>query len=209
VGELFATIAEFAARATPVEVLVMAAIASLIAVLVSLTVDYVQLWKSRAKLEADLLLATVDKDSTNWEDAALELERKTEDPGLAARSTAMTHLHMLEQAANAWRKASKWADALRVTRQLLSECCHVIIKPSINQDDFRATADLIARVLEKYPDLSKAANEHVDNAIAFLNERDAILSVLPHSMLMKDLRDRIVAARTAIEEKKDGTPKAG
>jgi hypothetical protein len=28
-------------------------------------------------------------------------------------------------------------------------------------------------------------------------------------MLMKDLRDRLVAARTAIEEKKDGTPKVG
>jgi hypothetical protein len=204
VGDPFAAIVGIWASTTPIELLAIGVIVALIATLISLGYDYLLLWKSRAKLESELLLATVDKDSTNWEDAALELERKTEDPALAARSTAMTHLHMLEQAASAWRRASKWTDALRVTRQLLSECCHAIIKPSINQDDFRATADVIERVLDKYPDLSKAANEHVDNAVAFLAERDAVLSVLPNSMLIKDLRDHLAAARAAIEEKRNG-----
>jgi hypothetical protein len=181
VGDFIATITAFAKDAASNEALLIATIAGLFAALVSLGYDHWRLRKRHAKVEAELFENTVGKESTNWTNAALNLERQAKDPGMVARSSVMTHLHMLDEAANAWLKGSQWHEALRVTQELLRECCHAIIRPSINQDDFRATSDLIKRGLEKYPDLSKA--------------------VLAGSALIRDMRDQIEDARTAIEDR--------
>lgn len=180
----------------------IAAIAALIAALISLGIDHVRLRKRHAKIEAELFESTVGKESTNWTNTALNLERKARDPGVVARSSAMTHLHMLDEAANAWLKGSQWPEALRVTQELLRECCHAITKPSINEDDFRATSDLIKRALERYPDLSKAANEAVENARHFLIGCDAMLALLASSALIQDLREHAGDACEAIERKR-------
>jgi Tfp pilus assembly protein PilE len=208
VNGLTGTIAEVAARTTTVELWVFAAIAGLLVTLASLAYDHARLRRRHAKIEAELFENTVGKESTNWTNTALNLERKAKDPGIVARSTVMTHLHMLDEAANAWLKGSQWPDALRVTQELLRECCHAIIKPSINEDDFRATSDLIKRALERYPDLSKAANEAVENATDFLTARDATLSVLNGSALIQDLRYRLDEARAALEQKADRRARA-
>jgi hypothetical protein len=169
--------------------------------LATLAFNHWRLRKRHALVEAELFENTVGKESTNWTNAALNLERQAKDPGIVARSSVMTHLHMLDEAANAWLKGSQWGEALRVTQELLRECCHAIIRPSINQDDFRATSDLIKRGLEKYPDLSKAANEARENALDFLTARDATLSVLGGSALIQDLRDRLDDVRIALANK--------
>jgi hypothetical protein len=200
VGGVIATINEFAAQTTPAELWVAAAIAGLLVALISLAVDHLRLRKRHAKVEAELFENTVGKESTNWTNTALNLERKAKDPGVVARSTAMTHLHMLDEAAHAWLKGSQWPDALRVTQELLRECCHAIIRPSINEHDFRAASDLIKRALEKYADLSKAANEAVENATDFLKACDATLSVLQSSALIQDLRFQIGEVHDEIEK---------
>jgi hypothetical protein len=197
VGEIIAIISTFASN----ETLLIATVAGLLAALVSLGFDHWRLRKRHAQVEAELFENTVGKESTNWTNAALNLERQAKDPGMVARSSVMTHLHMLDEAANAWLKGSQWGEALRVNQELLRECCHAIIRPSINQDDFRATSDLIKRGIEKYPDLSRAANEAPDNALDFLTARDATLSVLAGSALIADLRDQIEDVRTAIERR--------
>ena len=197
-GDIIAAITAFATEAASNKALLLATIAALIAALVALSIGHLRLRKRHAQVEAELFENTVGKESTNWTNAALNLERQAKDPGMVARSSVMTHLHMLDEAANAWLKGSQWGEALRVTQELLRECCHAIIRPSINQDDFRATSDLIKRGLEKYPDLSKAANEAPDNALDFLTARDATLSVLAGSALIRDLRDQIEDARGAI-----------
>ncbi len=160
-GDIAAAVSTFAANATQAELLLLTAVAALVVALISLGAGHWRLRKRHALVEAELFENTVGKESTNWTNAALNLERQAKDPGTVARSSVMTHLHMLDEAANAWLKGSQWHEALRVTQELLRECCHAIIRPSINQDDFRATSDLIKRGLEKYPDLSKAANEGV------------------------------------------------
>lgn len=200
-GDIIAAITAFAKDAASNETLLIATCAGLFAALVSLGYDHWRLRKRHAQVEAELFENTVGKESTNWTNAALNLERQAKDPGMVARSSVMTHLHMLDEAANAWLKGSQWHEALRVTQELLRECCHAIIRPSINQDDFRATSDLIKRGLEKYPDLSKAANEAPENALDFLTARDATLSVLAGSALIRDMRDQIEDARTAIEDR--------
>ncbi|MFM9864373.1 MAG: hypothetical protein ACKVRO_12270 [Micropepsaceae bacterium] len=200
-GDFIAAITAFAKDAASNETLLIATCAGLFAALVSLGYDHWRLRKRHAQVEAELFENTVGKESTNWTNAALNLERQAKDPGMVARSSVMTHLHMLDEAANAWLKGSQWHEALRVTQELLRECCHAIIRPSINQDDFRATSDLIKRGLEKYPDLSKAANEAPENALDFLTARDATLSVLAGSALIRDMRDQIEDARTAIEDR--------
>ena len=200
-GEIIAAIMAFAKDAASNETLLIATCAGLFAALVSLGYDHWRLRKRHAQVEAELFENTVGKESTNWTNAALNLERQAKDPGMVARSSVMTHLHMLDEAANAWLKGSQWGEALRVNQELLRECCHAIIRPSINQDDFRATSDLIKRGLEKYPDLSKAANEAPENALDFLTARDATLSVLAGSALIRDMRDQIEDARTAIEDR--------
>ncbi len=200
-GDIVGAVSKFAATATSGELLLLTAVAALIVALVSLGFGHWRLRQRHALVEAELFENTVGKESTNWTNAALNLERQAKDPGIVARSSVMTHLHMLDEAANAWLKGSQWHEALRVTQELLRECCHAIIRPSINQDDFRATSDLIKRGLEKYPDLSKAANEGVDNALDFLTARDATLSVLNGSALIQDLRDQLEEVRTALASK--------
>lgn len=200
-GDIVGAVSKFAANATSAELLLLSAVAALIVALVSLGFGHWRLRKRHALVEAELFENTVGKESTNWTNAALNLERQAKDPGIVARSSVMTHLHMLDEAANAWLKGSQWHEALRVTQELLRECCHAIIRPSINQDDFRATSDLIKRGLEKYPDLSKAANEGVDNALDFLTARDAMLSVLSGSALIQDLRDQLEEVRAALASK--------
>lgn len=200
-GDIVGAVSKFAANATSAELLLLSAVAALIVALVSLGFGHWRLRKRHALVEAELFENTVGKESTNWTNAALNLERQAKDPGIVARSSVMTHLHMLDEAANAWLKGSQWHEALRVTQELLRECCHAIIRPSINQDDFRATSDLIKRGLEKYPDLSKAANEGVDNALDFLTARDATLSVLSGSALIQDLRDQLEEVRAALASK--------
>lgn len=200
-GDITAAVSTFVANATQAELLLLTAVAALVVALISLGAGHWRLRKRHALVEAELFENTVGKESTNWTNAALNLERQAKDPGTVARSSVMTHLHMLDEAANAWLKGSQWHEALRVTQELLRECCHAIIRPSINQDDFRATSDLIKRGLEKYPDLSKAANEGVDNALDFLTARDATLSVLSGSALIQDLRDQLEDVRTALASK--------
>lgn len=207
-GDVIAAISKFAANATAAELLLLAAVGTLVLALAGLSFNHWRLRKRHALVEAELFENTVGKESTNWTNAALNLERQAKDPGIVARSSVMTHLHMLDEAANAWLKGSQWGEALRVTQELLRECCHAIIRPSINQDDFRATSDLIKRGLEKYPDLSKAANEARDNALDFLTARDATLSVLGGSALIQDLRDQLHDVRTALANKPGGRYRA-
>lgn len=207
-GDVIAAISKFAANATAAELLLLAAVGTLVLALAGLGFNHWRLRKRHALVEAELFENTVGKESTNWTNAALNLERQAKDPGIVARSSVMTHLHMLDEAANAWLKGSQWGEALRVTQELLRECCHAIIRPSINQDDFRATSDLIKRGLEKYPDLSKAANEARDNALDFLTARDATLSVLGGSALIQDLRDQLHDVRTTLANKVGGRYRA-
>ena len=204
---LLATIAEFAAQTSPFEVLVATAGALLLIALLSLAVAHLRLRKRYVQAEAELFERTVGKQSTNWASTALNLERKAKDPGLVAQSSAMTHLHMLDEAANAWLKGSQWQEALRVTQEFLRECCHTIGRPSIHEDDFRAAADLIERRLTTYPDLSKAANEATENALRFLTGLDKTLSVFVHDPRIEELRSHVADARAAVEIKPEGKPK--
>ena len=208
VGESIAAIADFVVHASAYEVVATAACALLLLGLVNLALEYLQLRKRHAATEADLFERSVGRQSTNWANAAQNLERKAKDPGDVARSTAMTHLYMLDEAANAWLKGSQWQEALRVTQEFLRECCHVIGKPSIHEDDFRAGADLIELRLGTYPDLSKAADESPDNAARFLSALDVVLSVVPNNPRVEQLREHIAAARGAVESKPAGKPKA-
>jgi hypothetical protein len=203
VDALIATIVELAVRPTSVEIIATTACALLLLGLVSLATEYVRLRKRHSQTEAALIERTVGKQSTNWSNTAQNLERKAKDPGDVARSTAMTHLHMLDEAANAWLKGSQWQEALRVTQEFLRECCHAIGKPSIHEDDFRAAADLIELRLGTYPDLSKAASEATENAVRFLKGLDQTLAVLSNSPRIDQLREHVAAARAAIENADD------
>jgi hypothetical protein len=212
VDALIAAIVETAARPTLFEVIASTACALLLLGLTSLAIEYVRLWKRHAQTEAELIERTVGKQSTNWANTAHNLERKARDPGDVARSTAMTHLHMLDEAANAWLKGSQWQEALRVTQEFLRECCHAIGKPSIHEDDFRAAADLIELRLGAYPDLSKAANEATENALRFLKSLDQALAVSSNSPRIDQLREHVDAARKAIEnfgDKRSSGKKSG
>jgi hypothetical protein len=204
VDAFLATVADFAAQTSLTEVLAVTASALLLIALASLFVAHLRLKKRFAKAEAELFERTVGKQSTNWAATALNLERKAKDPGLVARSSAMTHLHMLDEAANAWLKGSQWQEALRVTQEFLRECCHTIGRPSIHEDDFRAAADLIERRLATYPDLSKAVNEAPENALRFLTGLDKTLSVFVHDPRIEELRTHVGEASAAIEKKPEG-----
>lgn len=195
---VIATVTKLAASTSEMELLVFAAVCALTGALLSLAYDYLVLAKRFHEAEAELFERTVGRQSTNWANTAQNLERKAMDPGDVARSSAMTHLHMLDEAANAWLKGSQWPDALRVTQEFLRECCHALTKPSIHEDDFRAAADLIERRLETYPDLSKAGNEAPENADHFLGVLDATLSILGTVGRIGELRDNISAAREEI-----------
>jgi hypothetical protein len=201
VDAFIATITNFAAETTLYEVAATTLCALLILGIVHLTLEHLALRKRHAATEAELFDRTIGKQSTNWANAAQNLERKAKDPGDVARSTAMTHLYMLDEAANAWLKGSQWPEALRVTQEFLRECCHAIGKPSIHEDDFRAAADLIELRLGTYPDLSKAASEATENAVKFLTALDTMLSIVPNNPRVEQLREHITAARTAVESK--------
>lgn len=196
-----ATIVNFAAETTLYDVVVTTLCAMLVVAVASLAYEYLQLRKRHAATEAELFERTIGKQSTNWANAAQNLERKAKDPGDVARSTAMTHLYMLDEAANAWLKGSQWQEALRVTQEFLRECGHAISKPSIHEDDFRAASDLIELRLGTYPDLSKAASEATENAVKFLSVLDTMLSIVPNSPRVEQLREHVAAARTAVEAK--------
>ena len=205
---VIATVAKLAASTNETELMVLAAVCALVGVLMSLAYDYLVLKNRFKEAEAELFERTVGRQSTNWASTAQNLERKAMDPGDVARSSAMTHLHMLDEAANAWLKGSQWPDALRVTQTFLRECCHALTKPSIHEDDFRAAADLVERRLESYPDLSKAAAEAPENADHFLSVLDATLSILGHIGRIGELRDNITAARDDIGGAAAHKPKA-
>lgn len=198
---LIATIVNFAAETTLYEVVATTACAMLLVAIASLGFEYLRLRKRHAATEAELFERTIGKQSTNWSNAAQNLERKAKDPGDVARSTAMTHLYMLDEAANAWLKGSQWQEALRVTQEFLRECCHAIGKPSIHEDDFRAASDLIELRLGTYPDLSKAASEATENAVKFLSVLDTMLSIVPNNPRIEQLREHVAAARAAVEAK--------
>jgi len=208
VGEVFASITEFAVQTSLFEVLAATAAALTLLAFASLTVEYFRLRKRYAKTEAELFERTVGKQSTNWTNTAQNLERKAKDPGIVAQSSAMTHIYMLDEAANAWLKGSQWPEALRVTQEFLRECCHAIGRPSIPEDDFRAAADLIEQRLANYPDLSIAANEAAENAMHFLSALDTNLSVFAKNPRIERLREHVAATRTLIENKPEGKTKA-
>lgn len=204
-----ATILNFAAETTLYEVAATTTCAMLLVAIASLAHEYFRLSKRHAATEAELFDRTIGKQSTNWANAAQNLERKAKDPGDVARSTAMTHLYMLDEAANAWLKGSQWPEALRVTQEFLRECCHAIGKPSIHEDDFRAASDLIELRLGTYPDLSKAASEATENAVKFLAALDTMLTIVPNNPRVEQLREHLAAARAAIEAKPpEAKPKA-
>jgi hypothetical protein len=209
VDAFIATIVNFAANTTLYEIAATTICALLLLVITSLTLEYLNLRKRHAATEAELFDRTIGKQSTNWANAAQNLERKAKDPGDVARSTAMTHLYMLDEAANAWLKGSQWQEALRVTQEFLRECCHAISKPSIHEDDFRAASDLIELRLGTYPDLSKAASEATENAVKFLTALDTMLTIVPNSPRVEQLREHVTTARAAVEAKPPETkPKA-
>lgn len=196
-----ATIMETAAATSLFDVAATTLCALLMLLVAHLLIEYLALRKRHAETEAELFERTIGKQSTNWANAAQNLERKAKDPGDVARSTAMTHLYMLDEAANAWLKGSQWQEALRVTQEFLRECSHAIGKPSIHEDDFRAAADLIELRLGTYPDLSKAASEATENAVKFLKGLDTMLAIVPHSPRIDQLREHVKTACETIEAK--------
>jgi hypothetical protein len=203
VGAFIATITDFAAATTLWEIAATTTSALLVLLIAHLVLTHRDLRKRFAAAEAELIERTVGKHSVNWANTADNLERKARDPGDVARATAMTHLHMLDEAANAWLKGSQWLSALAVTRQCLSEACHTIGKPSLHEDNLLSAADLIERRLATYADLSKAANEANEVALQFLDGLDKMLSVPQHRPRVETLREQIAAVKAQVEIKKE------
>lgn len=198
VDALLATIVEFAARASLVELVGLGAVGVLSLALATLSIAYLSLKRRYDRAEAELFERTVGTHSRNWTNTALSLEKKALEPGDVARSSAMTYLHMLDEAADAWLKGSQWQDALRVTQQFLLECCHTIGKPALKESEFRGAADLIELRLSTYADLSKAASEASENAIRFLGDLDNSLSVLDQGPRIAHLRALIDGVRATV-----------
>ena len=149
--------------------------------------------------EIELLERTIGTHSRNWTATALNLEKKAQEPGEVARSSALTYLHLLDEAAEAWLKGSQWQDALRVTQQLLIECSHTIGTPGFGENEFRAAADLIENRMATYADLSRAASEAPENGLRFLHELDQMLSVTDQSPRIVQLRDMFETTSITIE----------
>jgi hypothetical protein len=199
VRDLLGAINEFVVSTSFYDVILTTCFALSLLALVSLALEFLRLRKRYAQAEADLFERTVGTQSRNWTNTAQSLEQKAKEPGEVARSTAMTYLHMLDEAADAYMKGSQWQDALRVTQQLLSESCHAIAKPGITESVFRAIADLIELRLTTYPDLSIAASEATENALRFLIDLDTTLWITDQSVRVTQLRDLIAETRAAIE----------
>ena len=208
VGDFSSTISEVMTQPSALEALIAAACTLLLIAFASLAYEYYRLKIRYDKAEADLLDRTVGTHSRNWTNTARSLETKAKEPGEVARSSAMTYLHMLDEAADAWLKGSQWQDALRVTQQFLVECAHAIGKPGMSETELRAIADLMELRLSAYPDLSKAANEAPDNALKFLAELDSDLTIIDQSVRVAQLRDQISNTRAAIEIKANDKGKA-
>lgn len=202
VDALIATITNFAAATSLWEVAATTTCALLMLLIAHLALTRRELHKRFVAAENELIERTVGKHAVNWANTADNLERKARDPGDVARTTAMTHLHMLDEAANAWLKGSQWASALAVTRQCLSEACHTIGKPSLHEDNLLSAADLIERRLATYADLSKAANEANEIALQFLDGLDKMLAIPMHRPRIAPLREQVAAVKAQIEIKK-------
>jgi hypothetical protein len=164
-----------------------------------LSIAYLSLKRRYDRAESEHYESSDGTHSRNWTNTAQSLEKKAKEPGEVARSSAMTYLHMLDEAADAWLKGSQWQDALRVTQQFLLECCHTIGKPALTESEFRATADLIELRLNTYADLSRAANEAAENAVIFLSDLDNTLSVLDQGPRVAHLRAQIAGVRHAVQ----------
>ena len=89
--------------------------ASLLFVLMALFSAHRDLKKKFHLTEALLLEKSIGVHSRNWTATAINLEKKAQEPGDVARSSALTFLHLLDEAAEAWLKGSQWHEALRVT----------------------------------------------------------------------------------------------
>lgn len=170
-------------------------------VLITSVFQYWRLKQKFGETEAHLLDRSIGTHSRNWTATALNLEKKAQEPGEVARSSALTYLHLLDEAAEAWLKGSQWQDAQRVIQRLLIECCHTIGTPGFGESEFRAAADIIEQRLSTYADLSKAANEAPENAIRFLWELDTMLSILDQPARITQLRSQITATRYAVDNK--------
>jgi hypothetical protein len=203
VDAFIATMTNFATGTTLWEITATTSCALLMLLIAHLVLTRRDLRKRFAAAEAELIERTVGKHSVNWANTADNLERKARDPGDVARTTAMTHLHMLDEAANAWLKGSQWVSALAVTKQCLSEACHTIGKPSLHEDNLLSAADLIERRLATYADLSKAANEANEVALQFLDTLDKMLGVPAHRPRVDTLREQVAAVKSQIEIKKE------
>jgi hypothetical protein len=199
-GELTATISALVESASNIHWAVMAS-GALLLVLMAFAFKYLRLKRKFGETEAHLLDRSIGTHSRNWTATALNLEKKAQEPGEVARSSALTYLHLLDEAAEAWLKGSQWQDAKRVIQRLLIECCHTIGTPGFGENEFRAAADIIEQRLSTYADLSKAANEAPENAIRFLWELDTMLSILDQPARIAQLRSQITATRYAVDNK--------
>jgi hypothetical protein len=173
---------------------------SLLFVLMALLSAHRDLKKKFHLTEALLLEKSIGVHSRNWTATAINLEKKAQEPGDVARSSALTFLHLLDEAAEAWLKGSQWHEALRVTQQLLLQTCHAIGSPGFGENEFRACADLIENKLSTYADLSKASSEAPENAIRFLGQMDLMLSIHDQPARIVQLRDLIAEVAFVVEE---------
>ena len=194
------TVTEILERATQLHWAIYAC-AVLAVVMIALTLKHWRLKRKFSEAESLLLDRSIGTHSRNWTATALNLEKKAQEPGEVARSSALTYLHLLDEAAEAWLKGSQWQDALRVTQRLLVECCHTIGKPGFGENEFRAAADLIENRLSTFADLSKAANEAPENGVRYLNDLDTMLSIHDQPVRVIQLRDLIASTSYAIESK--------
>ena len=173
---------------------------ALSALLVAALVAWIRLRRRFGDLEAILLEKSIAIHSRNWTATAINLEKKAREPGDVARSSALTFLHLLDEAAEAWLKGSQWPEALRVTQQLLLQTCHAIGSPGFGENQFRACADLIENKLSIYADLSKAASEAPENAERFLQQLDLLLSIHQQPARILQIRDMLAEVWGAITE---------
>lgn len=196
---VIATIDAAVAAAVSLHAAVWASLA-LAVLLVAALVAWIRLRQRFGDLEAILLEKSIAIHSRNWTATAINLEKKAREPGDVARSSAMTFLHLLDEAAEAWRKGSQWPEALRVTQQLLVQTCHAIGSPGFGENQFRACADLIENKLSIYADLSKAASEAPENAERFLQQLDLLLSIHQQPARILQIRDMLVEVWSAITQ---------
>ena len=195
---LTATITEFIAQTSQLQWAALTAV-TMALLLIALLSEHFQLKRKFSQVEARLLDRSIGTHSRNWTATALNLEKKAHEPGEVARSSALTYLHLLDEAAEAWLKGSQWQDALRVTQRLLLESSHAIGKPGLGENDYRACADLIENRLSTYPDLSKAANEAAENAVRFLTDIDVMMSIHDQPARIVQLRDLVAEVAYAVE----------